>query len=92
VKITAKNIKDLFQIYFCTSRRLLLKIFLWTTNIFDANIFMEGIFEANIFMKNIFCLYKIVAENIIIVSWNCLARARKAHSESWLYKGRLKSL
>jgi hypothetical protein len=39
---------------------------------------MEGIFEANIFMKNIFCLYKIVAENIIIVSWNCLARAKKS--------------
>jgi hypothetical protein len=45
VKIASENIKDLFQIYFCTLRRLLLKIYLWTTNIFDANIFMEGIFR-----------------------------------------------
>jgi hypothetical protein len=51
---------------------------LYFKEIVTKNIFMEGIFEANIFMKNIFCLYKIVAENIIIVSWNCLARAKKS--------------
>ena len=41
----AENIKDLFQIYFYVSRRLLLKIYLWHKYIFvsyDANIFMEG--------------------------------------------------
>jgi hypothetical protein len=51
VKIAAKNIKDMFQIYLCASRRLLLKIYLWT-----INIFMEGIFDANIFVENIICL------------------------------------
>jgi hypothetical protein len=51
MKIAVENIKNIFQIYLCASRRLLLKIYLWT-----INIFMEGTFVANIFVKNIFCL------------------------------------
>ena len=72
LKIAVDNIKNFFQIYFCASRRLLLKIyFMDNKHVFvsyDANIFTEGIFDANIFMKKIFCFQKIVAENIIIVS------------------------
>jgi hypothetical protein len=51
LKIAGENIKDIFQIYLCASRRLLLKIYLWT-----MNIFMKGIFGANIFVENIFVL------------------------------------
>jgi hypothetical protein len=56
VKIAGENIIDMFQIYLCALRRLLLKIYLWTSNIFlDSNILMEEIFGANIFVEDIFC-------------------------------------
>jgi len=34
VKIAVENIRDLFQIHFCASRRLLLKIYFWAEKIF----------------------------------------------------------